>query len=109
MSRLSLVLVLLVPVLVSAVRAAAEPPLYATSQPVRKLDLLAEIRKLPPLKHDRGDRLPMILWEGVSFEPQDEQVYKHMLARGLIQHIRMDEKMIPTAQAIQKAGRRRPR
>ena len=46
----------------------------------------------------------MIMWEGVSFEPQPKQVYIDLLQRGLTQHIRLDEKMIPTAKLLQEAG-----
>jgi len=88
-----------------AASAAGEPPIY----PVKKTDepkfsLLDEIMKIPPLKHDLGGRWPMIMWEGVSFEPQPAEVYQALLARGLTQHIRLDAKMIETAKCLQAAG-----
>ena len=61
-------------------------------------------QRIPLLRNDRGDRWPMIMWEAISYEPQPPEVYEALLARGLTQHIRMDEKMIPTALALQKAG-----
>ena len=86
--------------------ASAEDPLYAQTNAARAaVPLLEQIKAhVPPLKHERGTRWPMILWEGVSFEPQSNDVYRAMLARGLTQHIRLDDKMIPTAKALQDAG-----
>ena len=46
----------------------------------------------------------MILWKAGSFEPQPQDFYKELLARGLTQHICLDEKMIPVAKALQAAG-----
>ena len=70
----------------------------------KKTSVLEEIRKIPPLKNDRGNRRPMIMWEAVSFEPQAAEVYQALLARGLTQHVQMDAKMIETAKALQGAG-----
>ena len=88
------------------VTSPAEPPLYAQPSPPRAtFSWLDEIRReVPALTHDRGDRWPMILWEAGPFEPQAPSVYKELLARGLTQHIHLDEKMIPTAQALRDAG-----
>ncbi len=84
----------------------AEPPLYAEKKtPSATFSWLDEIQKnVPVLKHDRGNRLPMILWDCGPFEVQDPQLYKDLLARGFTQHIHIDEKMIPIAQALQQAG-----
>ncbi|MGB2824166.1 MAG: hypothetical protein WBF17_24545 [Phycisphaerae bacterium] len=90
---------------VGAAVASAEPPEYPRKTDGKRPALLDRLKsEVPPLKHPRGSRWPMILWECVSFEPQPPEVYKALLDRGITQHIRMDEKMIPTAQAIQKAG-----
>jgi hypothetical protein len=85
--------------------ARAEAPVYATKSPApHDFSWLEEIRKLPPLKHPRGNRLPMITWEGIGFDVQPVDVYKEMLARGIAQHVQLDPKMIPLAKAIQSAG-----
>jgi hypothetical protein len=86
--------------------AAAAPPEYAKKQPQQKPVPLVERlqREVKPLKHARGKRWPMILWECVSFEPQRPEVYRALLERGLTQHVRLDAAMIPAALAIQKAG-----
>ena len=61
--------------------------------------------KVPPLKNDRGDRWPMVLGDdGGGFEPLSAEVHQAMLARGIVQHIRMETGMIETARAIQEAG-----
>ncbi|MGB8355375.1 MAG: hypothetical protein WCD79_15870 [Chthoniobacteraceae bacterium] len=86
--------------------ARAEPPLYAHKEkPAPAFIWLDEIKNhVPVLKHERGDRLPMILWQAGPFEPQSPEVYQSLLARGLTQHIHLDEKMIPIAKALQAAG-----
>ena len=88
--------------------ARAEPPLYAEKKtPVAGFSWIDEIRKnVPVLKNDRGDIPPMILWDPdhgpVDLQPAE--YYKDLLARGLTEHIHMDEQMIPIARALQKAG-----
>ena len=62
------------------------------------------IKHLPPLRHARGRRWPMILWSGGSFEPQPKEITMALLARGLAQHIQLDTNMLPSAQALQAAG-----
>ena len=85
--------------------ALGEPPLIPRKTDGKRPPFLERLKaEVPPLKHPRGSRWPMILWECVSFDPQPPEVYKALLERGLTQHIQMDAKMIPTAQAIQKAG-----
>ena len=86
--------------------ARAEPPVYAHKEKSPAsfswLDVIQT--KFPALKHARGNRLPMILWQAGPFEIQPPDVYKALLARGLTQHIHIDEKMIPIAKALQDAG-----
>lgn len=84
----------------------ADPPLLPIRQaPNPSFSMPGEIeRAVPLLKRARGSRWPMILWQAGSFEPQPVDVYRMMLARGLTQHIRLEEKMIPTAKALQEAG-----
>ena len=89
----------------SAICLAETAPIYPKKNAdEKKTTVLEQIRQIPPLKHERGTRWPMIMWEAVSFEPQSAEVYKELLARGLTQHIQMDAKMIETAKALQGAG-----
>jgi len=92
--------------LVSASCATAASPEYAVkTEPKEKVSFLDRLKRdVPPLKNPRGKRWPMICWECVSFDPQGADVYRALLERGLTQHIQMNEKMIPTAKAIQDAG-----
>lgn len=89
-------------------RAGAEPPIYAEKKtPVANFSWIDEIRKnVPVLKNDRGGRLPMILWDPDHGADalQPPEYYRDLLARGLTEHIHLDEAMLPTAQALQKAG-----
>src|SRR5512144_1675039 len=64
----------------------------------------AVIEKVPPLRHQRGSRWPLITWEGFSLEPEAPAYYRQLLERGLAQHIRLDPALIETALAIQRAG-----
>ncbi len=90
-----------------------KPPLYAEKKAAAAgFSWIDEIRKnVPPLKNDRGNRLPMILWDpehGATGNQDPEleppEYYKDLLARGLTEHIDIDERMIPIALALQKAG-----
>jgi len=86
--------------------ARAEAPEYAVKVEGEKArDMMADIlRRVPPLKHERGSRWPMILWDGGTFEPQPPDYYGQLLARGLTQHIQLTTNMIPTALLLQQAG-----
>ncbi len=86
--------------------ARAIPPLYAEpNAPIPGFSWLEQIiANVPPLIHDRGDSFPMILWEAGPLTPQTLETYQALLARGLTQHIRPDESMIPTALALKAAG-----
>ena len=84
---------------------AGEQPIYPVKRTGEgKVSLLDEVMKIPPLKHDRGARWPMIMWEALPFEPQPMEAYRALLARGLTQHVRLDAKMIETAKRLQEAG-----
>ncbi len=92
--------------MISTRASGAEPPLYAERQPVPAsfpwIQVILE--HVPVLTHDRGARLPMILWEPEPSGNLTIPIYKALLARGFAQHIHMDETMIPQALAMQKAG-----
>ncbi|MBF0424965.1 MAG: hypothetical protein HQL66_03985 [Magnetococcales bacterium] len=59
---------------------------------------------VPPLKHDRGGRLPMVLWESGGHDPLPESVVRMLLARGLARTVRLSATDIPAALALQRAG-----
>ncbi len=60
--------------------------------------------EVPPLKHPRGDRLPMIVWEGAGFGELSDADRKVLGDRGLCQHFQLSDSMIPAALAAQAAG-----
>ncbi len=93
-------------ILFFAAMAWAEEPVYPKTGSVEEgFSWREEIAgKIPPLEHDRGERWPMILWDSVGFEPLSAEVHQALLARGIVQHIRMETKMIATAKALQEAG-----
>ena len=85
--------------------SSAEEPEYPRKSGEDVGSWLEEITgNIPPLRHDRGDRWPLILWEGVGFDPLAPEVHAALLERGIVQHVRIDTAMIATAKAIQKAG-----
>lgn len=71
-------------------------------------------KHVPPLKNDATGRLPMICCppfvrdaKDTSYnkgEPLSADIYRELVRRGLTQHIKMDEKYIPIASALQAAG-----
>lgn len=60
--------------------------------------------EVPPLRHDAGDRMPMIMWHGAGFEPLTPDQIEVLRARGLCQHLQLTASMIPAAKALQQAG-----
>ncbi|MDP6438094.1 MAG: hypothetical protein QGH74_00500 [Candidatus Brocadiia bacterium] len=99
----------LVGIVALVLAAWAAPPLYARPQEPRRRGVLVEEieKRVPPLEHERGGRWPMIMFyngEGIGLDPLPHQRIRMLLDRGLTQHIVLDEKMIPTALALQEAG-----
>jgi hypothetical protein len=79
---------LVVALAVGAGPVSAEPPECPRKTEGKRPAFLDRLKsEVPPLKHPRGSRWPMILWECVSLEPQQPEVYKALLDRGLTQHI----------------------
>jgi hypothetical protein len=66
------------------------------------IETIAE--EVPPLKNDPGNRLPMIMWHGVGFEPLRLDQIEILKRRGLCQHLQLEESMIPAAKALAEAG-----
>lgn len=93
-------------ILAGCVTAGPQPPEYAVKKDgAPKTPFIEQVRKrLPPLKHARGNRLPMILWEGVPAEPQAPEVYKTLIERGLAQPVRLEDKSLAAAQVMHQAG-----
>lgn len=90
--------------------SAAEPELLQETSRQRAAELKAgpwiDIieREIPPLENDPGDRMPMIMWHGVGFQPLSPREIEVLHARGLCQHLQLAESMIPAAKALQQAG-----
>lgn len=83
-------------------------------QPVRGVAMADLTARIPPLAHNATGRWPMVTWipflatatndlfsKGESLSPDD---YRELARRGLTQAIRLDEKFIPMALALQQAG-----
>lgn len=95
---------------VGSLLSAAEPELLEETSRQRAAELTAGHwidvieREIPPLTNDPGDRMPMIMWHGVGFQPLSAREIEVLHARGLCQHLQLSESMIPAAQALQQAG-----
>ncbi len=95
---------------IGVVLSAAEPELLEETSRPRALELKTSrwidviAREIPPLKNDPGDRMPMIMWHGVGFQPLEVSEIEVLRARGLCQHLQLSESMIPAAKALQQAG-----
>jgi len=81
-----------------------EYPAKVANEKPAQVDWVPVLRALKPLSKPRGQRWPMICWENAPFTTPAPELVKDELARGFVPHIRLDEKMIPIAQAIQAAG-----
>lgn len=72
------------------------------------------LQRVPPLKQDPAGRLPLITWEPFRLAPEDKSfdegkplpdaMYREIGRRGFTQRLPMNEKYIPMALAIQRAG-----
>jgi hypothetical protein len=72
------------------------------------------LTRVPPLKQDASDRIPCITWEPFrattndrSFSegsPLPDELYREIAKRGFTQRIPLDERYVPMAVAMQKAG-----
>lgn len=98
----------LVPLLLLLVGACAPlAPVYPPEKPAEapKVDWLAVLRDLvPPLKHERGGRWPLVLWSDPPAEELTPEAVRMLLARGIVPHIRLDKASIPLARILQEAG-----
>jgi hypothetical protein len=80
-------------------------PLYAQPSPSERIDWYRTlVRRLPPLRHDRGDRWPLVLWQGVGFERLAPRQIRSLLDRGIVQHLRLRTPDIEAARALRAAG-----
>ena len=61
-------------------------------------------REIPKLTHDHGNRLPMIMWYGVGYEPLSPEEIRVLTDRGLTQHLPMSPSSIEAAKRLQQAG-----
>ena len=79
--------------------------LIAAPKSLAGTDWLNIIRKrIPPLIHDRGQRWPLVLISGVGFKELPVEDINMLLARGITQHLELNENSIPAAHALQKAN-----
>jgi hypothetical protein len=76
-------------------------PDAVTDKPINWLEIIR--KNVPPLTNDRGSRWPMIMWDCVGFAPLSAENIEMLRQRGLTQHIRLNESMIPTAKALMAA------
>lgn len=80
------------------------PAMVARSEPSGRTFLERLVERVPPLRHPRGDRWPMILWASLPAGPQPVEHYRLLLARGLTQPLRMETDSIAAARLLQEAG-----
>jgi hypothetical protein len=85
---------------------SAEAPLYPAPAPVPGgidwYDTL--LATLDPLEHDRGARWPLVLWHGVGFERLEPSRIEPLMARGIVQHLRLRQTDVDAARALAAAG-----
>lgn len=83
---------------------ASREPLYPAPVPA-SVDWSRELaRELPALKHGRGTRWPLVLWQGVGFEPLERDSIEALLERGIVQHLRLSTPDVEAARALEAAG-----
>jgi len=86
-------------------RAGGLDDLYPRRAAAAPVDWRANFDKvLPPLQNARGERWPLVLWHGVGFEPLAPPRARALLARGLVQHLRLRRADIEAARVLRDAG-----
>lgn len=81
-----------------------QEPLYPEPAPDRVDWREALISVLPPLANERHDRWPLVLWRGVGFEPLAPGELRALMARGIVQHLRLRRTDAAAAEALAAAG-----
>lgn len=85
-------------------RTAVPPePLYPGPAP-EKVEWYRALTSLPPLKHARGSRWPLVLWQGVGFQPLSRRQIGALMDRGIVQHLRLTSPDVEAARALAAAG-----
>jgi hypothetical protein len=105
-SRLS-ACVLLAPLLGACAgvdRLPADESIYPAPAPARVDWLETVTTVLDPLRHERGGRWPLVLWDGVGYEPLDADRIDALMERGVVQHLRLRRTDGAAARALADAG-----
>lgn len=82
---------------------AVEEPLYPVPA-AAEVDWHEALANLAPLDHERGGRWPLVLWDGVGFEPLEPAQIGTLLDRGIVQHLRLRRADTEAAGALSAAG-----
>jgi len=61
---------------------------------------------VPPLRHERGGRWPLVFWHGPQWEGVSDADLKAYAARGMVPTVRLVTEDIPRAQHLQRLGLR---
>lgn len=83
-----------------------ETPLFPPPKPEKAepIDWARTIEtRIPPLKHERGGRWPLVLWEGLG-SPRSPETARLLLARGIVPTIRLEAESLPAALILKEAG-----
>lgn len=59
---------------------------------------------VPPLRHERGGRWPLVLWHGPQWKGVSDADLKAYAARGIVPTVRLVTEDIPRAQRLQRLG-----
>jgi len=91
----------------SRVTEAEQGVLYPHADPDDRgqVDWIRVIReRIPPMKHTRGGRWPLTLWEGPPPEALDADLVTAMLQRGIAPVLPLAPGSIPVAKMVQQVG-----
>lgn len=100
---LALLLALLSSACAVVLREPSPVNLYPVAAPA-DVDWYDTLTRLPRLDHERGDRWPLVLWDGVGFEALSSGEIEALLARGVVQHLRLRQADVQAARALTNAG-----
>jgi len=89
----------------AGIPASEDAALYPEPGGAAQVDWLETLTgSLPTLAHERGRRWPLVIWDGVGFEPLAPRQARALLERGIAQHLRLRAPDIAAARVLEEVG-----
>lgn len=84
-----------------------DPDLFPRPDPqdTRPVDWFEAITtRIPPLRHERGDRWPLVLFDNIDFRDMSVDQVRTLASRGIVPHIPLRPEAVNAALTLREAG-----